>query len=60
VKLSTKVGGPSRGPGKKLGSHGPPSPPLESPLGNWFVIRLIATYSEIDSVKFKDASFVVT
>jgi len=28
--------------------------------GNWFVIRLIAMYSEIDSVKFKDASFVLT
>jgi len=28
--------------------------------GNWFVVTLIATYSKIDSVKFKDASFVVT
>jgi len=28
--------------------------------GDWFVIRLIAMYSETDSVKSKDASFVVT
>jgi len=28
--------------------------------GNLFVVMLIATYSETDSVNFKDASFVVT
>jgi len=28
--------------------------------GNLFVVTLIAMYSETDSVKFKDASFVVT
>jgi len=27
---------------------------------NWFVVMLVATYSETDSAKFKDASFVET
>ena len=39
VKLSKKLGGKAGGLAKNLGGHGPPGPPLESPLGRVKVVN---------------------